>query len=162
MPKSNKFSLGGPDSIQFRCGTQNRYFGRIQYLFRTPYRIHQLSTTPSRDRHYPRDAIAISALVRIHPQNHHNAVSQLPRSVHIPSTIPGSAQIQYHRPESVIPGTPILRIGTCQSSFSGSPHSESYRRRARTGRIPESRHSSAASTRIGTSARQQSQIHAYL
>ena len=27
MPKSNKFSLGGPDSMQFRCGTQNRYFG---------------------------------------------------------------------------------------------------------------------------------------
>ena len=27
MPKSNKFSLGGPDSMQFPCGTQNRYFG---------------------------------------------------------------------------------------------------------------------------------------
>ena len=137
MPKSNKFSLGGPDSMQFRCGTQNRYFGPPAFpdsvLFQNTivyHRIHQLSTTPSRDRHYPRDAIAISALLRIHPQNHHNAVSQLPRSVHIPSTVPGSAQIQSHRPESVIPGTPILRIGTFEISFPGSPHSESLSPRA--------------------------------
>ena len=27
MPKSNKFSLCDPDSIQIRCGTQNRYLG---------------------------------------------------------------------------------------------------------------------------------------
>ena len=49
-----------------------------------------------------------SALLRIHPRNHHNALSQLPRSVQIQSSIPESVQIQCYRPEFVISGTSIL------------------------------------------------------
>ena len=68
------YKSGAVLRIGTRSSTLTPPHFRIQYFFRTPYRIHQLSTTPSRDRHNPRDTIAISALLRIHSRNHHNAV----------------------------------------------------------------------------------------
>ena len=137
MPKSNKFSLCDPDSIQIRCGTQNRYFGPPAFPDSVLFQ-NTIPNPPTFDYPLPRSSLSARRHRNIRTSQDTSAkspqcsicVSQLPRSVQIPITVPGSAQIQSHRPESVIPGTPILRIGTFEISFPGSPHSESLSPRA--------------------------------
>ena len=101
-----------------------------------------------------------SAPQQIHSEIHHIASSHFSRSVQIQSSIPESVQIRCYRPEFVMFNTSILIIDTSETSFPGSPHSESTRCAGRARADPEPRHSIPASTRIVAFSGREDQDHA--